>query len=227
LESNILEQIDEGMIWFEQRLETEFIITGKATRDEKWEYPLPALREALINAVCHREYNALSNTQVRLYDDRLEIWNPGGLLTPLTPEKLFQEHPSLRRNPLIASSLFYAGFIESWGSGTLRIASLAKEANLELPEFVSESGEFRIILRKRVFTAATIEKMGLNERQVAAVLHTLESGRMTNREYQDRWSVSRATAGRELGELVKKGVLIRHGASGKSIFYAPAGPNAS
>ena len=65
MEGNILEQIEEGMLWFKQRFATELIITGKPTRDEKWEYPLPAVREALINAVCHRN-TAASNTQVRL-----------------------------------------------------------------------------------------------------------------------------------------------------------------
>lgn len=219
LEGNILEQIDEGMIWFAQRLETEFIITGKPTRDEKWEYPLPALREALINAVCHREYDSLSNTQVRLYDDRLEIWNPGALLMPLTPDQLLEEHPSLLRNRQLAHFLFYAGFIESWGGGTIRIAELMKQAGLEVPEFMSTAGEFRIILRKHFWTEATLTKLGLNSRQVSAIVYTQGAGRLTNREYQDRWSVSRATAGRELSELVDKGVLLRHGEAGKNTYY--------
>lgn len=218
LEGNILEQIDEGMIWFEQRLETEFIITGKARRDEKWEYPLLALREALTNAVCHREYDALNNTQVRLYDDQLEIWNPGELLIPLTPDRLLEKHPSLLRNRLLANCLFYAGLIESWGGGTTRIAELMNQAGLERPEFESISGTFRIILRKQ-WTETELEKLGLTERQVSAVIYTREVGRITNREYQDRWSVSRATAGRELGELVNKGILRRHGEAGKDIYY--------
>ncbi len=218
-EGNILEQIDECLTWCKQRFETELVITGKPERDEKWEYPLEAVREALINAVCHREYAALSNTQVRLYDDRIEIWNPGGLLMPLTPEQLLQEHPSLRRNPLIANSLFYAGYIESWGSGTLRIAKLAQEANLEVPEFRSQPSEFRIILRKRVLTEAALEKMGLSVRQIAAVLHVVKAERITNREYQDLWTVSRATAQRELSHLVEKGILTKHGKTGQNVFY--------
>jgi len=215
------------MIWFAQRLETEFIITGMPTREEKWEYPLPAVREALINAVCHREYDATSSTQVRLYDNRLEIWNPGALPISLTPDRLLQEHPSMPRNRLIANCLFYSGFIESWGGGTLRIAELSRQAGLEIPEFVSSSGEFKIVLRKRIITASALEKMGLNQRQVSAVLYTLEAGRITNREYQDRWSVSRATAGRELDELVDKRLLLRHVEAGKNIFYTHGGLNAS
>lgn len=222
LEGNILEQIDEAMIWFEQRLETEFIITGKPTRDEKWEYPLLAIREALTNAICHREYDALSNTQVRLYDDRLEIWNPGSLLMPLTPEQLLKEHPSLLRNPQLAHCLFYAGFIERWGGGTIRIAELTKDAGLAVPEFISAPGEFRIILRKQKYSATILEAMDLSQRQAAAVLHAQKAGRITNREYQETWSVSKSTATRELLELMEKGLLVRHGRTGKSTYYTPA-----
>lgn len=227
LEGNIIEQIEQGMIWFQQRFETELVITGKPQRDEIWEYPLPAVREALTNAVCHREYAAAASTQVRLYDDRLEIWNPGALPIPLTPDRLLQKHPSVPRNRSIADSLFYAGLIESWGSGTLRIAQLAKETGLEIPEFSSSLGEFELVLRKRILTASTLEQMGLNQRQVAAVLYAFDAGRLTNREYQDRWSVSRATAARELVDLVGKGLLVRHGRTGKSTFYTVASSKAS
>lgn len=221
LEGNILEQIDEAMIWFEQRLETEFIITGKPRREEKWEYPLLALREAFTNAVCHREYDALSNTQVRLYDDQLEIWNPGELLMPLTPDLLLEKHPSLLRNRLLAHCLFYAGFIESWGGGTLRIAELTKDSGLAVPEFISTSGQFRIVLRKQKYSASILEAMGLSQRQAAAVLHAHEAGRITNREYQKNWSVSKSTATRELFELTERGLLVRHGRTGKSTYYTP------
>ncbi len=185
LEGNILKQIEEGMIWFQQRFETEFIITGKPARDEKWEYPLPAAREALINAVCHREYDSDGTIQIRLYDDHLQISNPGGLPVSLTPDQLLQEHPSVPRNRLIANSLFYAGPIESWGDGTIKIVELCRQTGLETPEFVSSLYTFKIVIRKR--NTATLEKMGLNQRQIAAVFYTTESGRITNREYQAQW----------------------------------------
>ena len=202
-------------------------MTGKPRREEKWEYPLPAVREALINAVCHREYDANGSIQIRLYDDELDIWNPGGLLMPLTPEQLLQKHPSVPRNKLIANSLFYAGYIESWGGGALKIAELAKEAKLEVPEFISRPANSELILRKRVLTETKLKKMGLNERQVAAVLYVVEHDRLTSGEYQDRWNISRATAGRELGELVEKGILLRHGEAGRNIFYSVSKLNAS
>lgn len=174
---------------------------------------------AFANTAGGTEYSAASSTQVKLYDDRLEIWNPGGLPAPLTPERLLQAHPSVPRNRLIANCLFYAGFIESWGSGTLRIAELARDAQLAIPDFTSTPAEFSIVLRKQVLTIPVLEQMGLSKRQVAAVLHTLKTGRITNRDYQDNWGVSKATASRELAELVTRGLLIRHGRTGQSTFY--------
>ena len=90
------------MSWFRERLETEFIITGNPQREVRWEYPLAAIREAIINVLCHRDYTSHAHSQIRLYDDHLEIWNAGGLPPALTPEALLQEHDSLPRNRKIA-----------------------------------------------------------------------------------------------------------------------------
>jgi ATP-dependent DNA helicase RecG len=79
-------------------------------------------------AVCHREYLAGAHIQVRLYDDRLEIWNPGGLPATLKPADLLQDHDSIPRNPKIASAFFLAGLIEQWGTGTIHMAAALKEA---------------------------------------------------------------------------------------------------
>jgi ATP-dependent DNA helicase RecG len=72
-----------------------------------------------------------------------------------------------------------------------------------------------------------LEKLGLNQRQIAAVVYTTEAGRITNREYQARWSVSKPTAARELVDLMEKGLLIRHGQTGKNTFYTVGSPNIS
>lgn len=96
-----------------------------------------------------------------------------------------------------------------------------RQAGLRRPEFMSTTGEFRIILRKQ-YTASELEKMGLNERQIGAVLYMANAGRITNREYQDRWSVSRVTAFRELAQLVEKQLFLKHGHTGKSTFYTLA-----
>ena len=121
IHGNLFEQLEGAMSWFRERLETEFVIKGKPEREIKWEYPLNAIREAVINAICHRDYTSQAHTQIRLYDDHLKIWNAGSLPPSLTPEKLLIEHDSIPRNRKIAEAFFYCGLIEQWGSGTLRI----------------------------------------------------------------------------------------------------------
>jgi len=90
-------------------------------RREVWEYPLEALREAVANALIHRDYTYPADIQIRIEEDHLEVWSPGELPPPLTPEALYRPHPSVLRNPLIAQAFYFAGIIERWGTGTTRI----------------------------------------------------------------------------------------------------------
>ena len=82
------------MNYFRERLQTRFEITGRPQRTVIWEYPLEALREAVTNAVCHRDYLSSGHTQIRIYDERLSVWNPGALPGGLSIEMLKKEHAS-------------------------------------------------------------------------------------------------------------------------------------
>ena len=98
-------------------------------------YPLLAIREALANAICHRDYSiGGGSVGVAVYDDRLEVTSSGSLHFGLTPEKLFVQHGSLPWNPLIARTFFRRGIIEEWGSGTLKMAELMSQSGLPSPE---------------------------------------------------------------------------------------------
>ena len=98
-----------------------------------------------------------THTQVRWYDDRLLILNSGELLPPLSPEKLKQEHISQIRNRKIAEMFFYAGLIEQWGSGTLKIVRKCAEAGLPEPEFEEKQGGLWLTLRKDVLNEGYLE----------------------------------------------------------------------
>jgi ATP-dependent DNA helicase RecG len=103
-------------------------------------YPPVALREALANALCHRDYSiGGGSVAVAIYDDRLEITSSGTLHFGLTVDALFQPHESLPWNPLIARVLYRRGIIESWGRGTLKMAELTEQAGLPRPE-IEETG---------------------------------------------------------------------------------------
>ncbi|MYA23690.1 MAG: AAA family ATPase [Gemmatimonadetes bacterium] len=104
-------------------------------------YPPLATREALANALCHRDYSIGGGSiGVAVYDDRLEVTSAGSLHFGLTPEALFAPHESRPWNPLIARTFYRRGVIEKWGSGTLKMAELTSAAGLPAPEIKDDSG---------------------------------------------------------------------------------------
>ena len=207
------------MGWFRERLETEFVISGNLEREVRWEYPLEAIREAIINSICHRDYTSAAHNQIRLYDDHLEIWNAGGLPTALTPEVLFQEHDSVPRNRKIADAFFFSGLIERWGSGTLRMVAELAAANLPPPQFVSESRRFRLIFHRDYFTDEYLKKLELSPRQLTAISYVKKHGSISNTEYQSIAKVSKPTATRDLNLLKEKDIFTTDGTAGRGTVY--------
>lgn len=228
----LFEQIENTMSWFRDRLETRLVIgqpkiSGSlAEREEIWQYPLAALREAVINAVCHRNYWSNAATTIRLYDDHVEIWNPGNLAAELTPEKLLEIHNSHPPNRLIAEAFFNTGIIERWGTGTLLIARSLATQGLPPPVFdASSQHTFKVIMHgeKRIMTSA-LEAMELNDRQIKVMQYLKHGQTLTNAEYQALVDTSKATATRDLAELVSKGLIFREGITGKGTIYRLAEP---
>lgn len=217
------DQVDAALGYFREHLQTRFEFHGTPSRDVIWEYPLDALREAIINAVCHRDYLDVSQIQVRWHDDRLVILNPGGLPPPLNPEALRHEHTSRPRNRKIAEMLYYAGLIEKWGGGTLQIIRSCKTADLPDPQFEEKQGGLWLTFPKDVMTEDHLRSLDLNDRQITAVLYAKKNGRVTNSEYQELCKVSKRTASDELGQLEAKGVLEKIGKTGKGTYYQAKG----
>jgi ATP-dependent DNA helicase RecG len=156
------------------------------------------------------------------FDDRLEVWNPGGLPAGLSVEDLKKPHESKPRNKLIARCFFLIKYIEQFGTGTGRMLEDCRNAGLPEPEFQASGDAFRIVFRR----VAPLEGRGggvaLNERQRKAVNYVVQHGRITRAEYEQINQTPKRTAARDLAELVKRGVLIRHG-SGKDSRYALPG----
>ena len=114
---------------------------GRLERIDEPLFPPLATREALANALCHRDYSiGGGSVGVAIYDDRLEVTSTGTLHFGLTPEKLFAPHESIPWNPLIADCFYRRGIIERWGRGTLKMAELAVAAGLPRPE-IEDAGE--------------------------------------------------------------------------------------
>ncbi|MDR1877178.1 MAG: putative DNA binding domain-containing protein [Flavobacteriaceae bacterium] len=187
-------------------------------RIEKHEYPVPAVREMLLNALVHRTYMG-SFVQIRVYDDKISIWNDGKLPEGINLEKLKQPHSSKPRNLIIADVCFKGGLIDAWGRGTIKIIETCKEAGLPEPELIERDGGFLVTLFKNRFSKEQLITLGLNPRQIKAVLYVKDKGKITNKEYQEINEISERTASREMSELVKQNILEQAGSFGAGSFY--------
>lgn len=187
-------------------------------RIEKGEYPVAAIREMLLNALVHRNYMG-APIQIRVYDDKISIWNEGTLPDGLTLEALKRSHSSRPRNPIIADVCFKGGYIDAWGRGTIKIIDTCKQADLPEPEMTELDGGFSITLFKDNISPEKLSKLGLNDRQVKAVLVLKEKGKITNKEYQEINETTERTASRDLSDLVEKGIIKSSGIKGAGAFY--------
>jgi ATP-dependent DNA helicase RecG len=117
------------------------VIPGKMVREDQPMYPTRATREALANALCHRDYTIAGGAvAVAMYDDHLEITNPGEFHFGVTPEKLAQPHESKPWDPIIAGVFYRSGIIEKWGLGTLNIIDWCRENNNPEPAWSEQAG---------------------------------------------------------------------------------------
>lgn len=155
------------------------VVPGHLDRIDEPLYPPLAVREALANAFCHRDYSiGGGSVGIALYDDRLEVTSSGSLHFGLTPEALFGPHESLPWNPLIASVFYRRGIIEAWGRGTLKMAELAVSAGLPHPEIEDAGGCVTVRFRPTRYEPPRRVGRELTERQrvILTLLHESPSG---------------------------------------------------
>ncbi|HLF27613.1 MAG TPA: ATP-binding protein [Anaerolineae bacterium] len=188
-------------------------------REEKTEYPPFAVREALVNAVCHRDYRLKGRRiEMRMFADRLEVISPGGLPGFITVDNIIEEHFS--RNPRIVSGLFQWGYIEELGLGIDRMIEEMTQAGHPTPHFKATPYSFTVTLSNaQVRRATPAWEKTMNERQARALSYIHEHGQITNREYQQICpDVTPETLRLDLVDLVSRGILLRVGAK-KGTYY--------
>lgn len=182
-------------------------ITAPAT----YELPPDAVGEAIVNAIAHRDYNSNASVEVRLFADRLEVWNPGALPGTLTLESLRHDHASVPNNPLLAESLYLTRYIERVGSGTQAMIELCRESGLPEPAFEQRHGFFVLTLWRDWLTDEALAGFHLNERQLLAIAYLKSTSVITNSDYQRVAGCSQRTATRDLNELAHKGLIAPEG----------------
>lgn len=185
----------------------------------RYEIPEAAITEIIVNAVAHRDYASHAAVQVSIFADRVEVWNPGRLPSGLTPDQLAKPHSSEPGNPLLATPLYLAHFIESLGTGTLDVIRLCREAGLPAPVFEQRGGQFTVTLWRDWLTPGVLAGLALNDRQRQAVTHLKTAGRIGNTDYQRITGSTKKTASRDLEDLVEKGLIQKVGTTGRGVHY--------
>ncbi len=219
IEGNAFELANQTLEILDKKYFTKSISYDGLHRVETTEYPYEAIRETLLNAIVHRQYVG-APIQISIYDDKIMVWNYGTLPDPITLEDLKRKHASHPRNPILADVFFKGGLIESWGRGTLKIINECKLAGLPTPEIAEMTGGIVVTIYKNIYNEKYLAKLDLTERQLKAIMHVKEKGSITNSAYQELCGVSKATATRDLTELIEKFKLLeRTGEVGAGTVY--------
>jgi ATP-dependent DNA helicase RecG len=201
-----------------EEMRTGAVVTG-LERKERTEYPVSAVREALVNAVAHRDYRLGGRRiEVRMFTDRMEITSPGGLPGFITVDNIVEEHFS--RNPRLVSGLYQWGYIEELGLGVDLMIEEMVRAGHPPPKFKDTPYSFTVTLRNiRERAPVPAWTRIMNERQAKALAYVQEHGRITNREYRTLCpDVSTETLRLDLVDLVEQGILLKIGAK-KGTYY--------
>ncbi len=205
-----------NLIWSEMAVSA--VVKG-LEREETYEYPQFAVREAIVNAVCHRDYRLKGRRiEIRMYSDRLEVISPGGLPGFITVENIVDEHFS--RNPRLVNGLFQWGYIEELGLGIDRMMEVMQQAGHKPPYFDARPYSFAVTLfNEREKQKAPEWARNTNHRQARALQYIREHGSITNREYRTLCQgVSAETLRLDLADMVEQGILLKVG-SKKGTYY--------
>lgn len=217
---DIVSNIDDAMNFLKKHIPVRYEMTGMPRRREIPEVPFDALREAVINAVVHRDYfEKGANVMVEIYDDRIEISNPGGLVKGLKPEEFGKK--SILRNPLLAGLLNRIKYIEKMGTGIGKMQDLMKAAGL-FPVKFQFGLFFTAIFRRPKPLEREIEKskmaglvdrlvQGLAENQQKILKLTVDNAKISKRELAKKLHISTTAVDKNITSLKKKKLLKRVG----------------
>ena len=211
IHGNLFEQVERTMELLLTKYTRAIVSYRGLSRIETYEYPEDALREALLNAVAHKDYAGCTPIQIRVYPDRIKIWNEGQLPENWTIKILLQEHSSRPYNPDIANAFFRSGYIEAWGRGIDKITEQCVAVGLPTPQFMPDGSDFWVVFKKNIYNKEDLSKLGLNERQIDALVYFKTKGEIVSSEYAEKYNISDRTARRDLSELAEKKLLKNEG----------------
>jgi len=217
VQSDLIESIEKALSFVKTNISKSIQIKLDAKREEKYQYPIDVIREAIVNAVAHRDYFSKDAIQIYIFTNRIEITNPGSLPQGL-PKELFGTL-SVQRNPLTYKILRDYGYVEGLGSGVPRMINGMREHGLMDPEFGIYERFFRIVLKNKSSDLKPIkDHSDLNDRQIKALKFLKENKSIKTKMYIKINNVSFGTARLDINEMVNFGYLKKVG-SFRGAYY--------
>jgi ATP-dependent DNA helicase RecG len=214
---NIFESIEKSENYIKEHINWRADLSS-SKRIEIPEIPLRAIKEAIVNSYCHKDYVAPESNKIAIYKNKIEIWNSGNFPEGYEPKDFIEkENPSILRNPLIANTLYLSEDIEKWGSGLKRIYEECKRQKITV-EFKKMNYGFSIIFQRPQVDAnvdANIDAKPI-QRQKWIIAHLKKHGRIKSRLIQKQFKISKEIASRDLKKL---GQQIKKQGSGNNIWY--------
>jgi len=230
-EGRVPDLIDRATDYLGERMQVGAIRDAQRfgpRREDVPEYPLPALRELITNALAHREYQIRgARILVKWFSDRLEVSNPGELMEPITPATIYTTRP-VHRNPSLMKMLYGYGYVEGYGDGLPMVRALIEEHPLRppLPRIEEVPGSVVVTLYAADLSKLAEEErmtrwaeQGLNERQIRALEYLTTTPSLTRQKYSELCQTSTRTAARDLRDLLERGLIEQHG-GGRWVRYS-------
>ena len=216
--SDVIAQIDEVLEFVKKHINKEVIITAKPHNIQRWQYPIEALREIITNMVVHRDYRLSSDSIVKIFDHKIEFYNPGRLPDSITIQDLLNNnYRSTPRNKLLADFFKDLGLIEKYGSGIQRIINYFREEQLPSPEFQNISDGFMVTVfakERKEFVKNAPENVPENapEKRITVIMEfiKLDAG-ISMLDLAKKIGVDHKTIKRDIAKLKSLGLLRRIG----------------
>jgi len=218
IHGNLFEQVEKTIDLLFTKYIKALISYEGIYRVETYEYPKEAVREAIHNAVAHKDYTGGTPIQISVYPDKIMVWNYGQLPQNWTIDTLQGKHSSVPHNPDISNAFFRIGYIEAWGRGIRKMNEQCAKAGLPQPLYYYASSGFWVVFRKDVYFPEYLKGLGLNERQTDALIHFKSKGEITTSEYAQKYNVTDRTARTDLNELIEKELLTKKGETNQSKY---------
>ena len=218
INGSLSNQIDDAVTFVLKNIRLSGTIEG-SKRIERYEYPPDIIREAIVNAVIHRDY-AISGACILLavYDNRLEVTSPGGLAGQVTVDNI--QDRQYNRNPVIAKRMFEMAYFDSWGQGIDRILAWADQTSAKPPTFIDAYDQFTLTLFPEDSTSSSSTQYHppLSQLERDVLDYVSQHGRVTNREIRQTFGCTKTQAQVVLRQLRDRNLLKVYGA-GRSTFY--------